>query len=114
MKDFTLNRERLAECRKALGITKMEAARRMDMSQPAYLRYESGDRMPSIHVIREMARVLGTSAEYLTGETDDPKPNCCYVREDADPELFRIIELYQNGSQDIQKRMIKYLKAFQE
>ena len=41
-----------------MGITKQEAAKRMNMSQPAYLRYESGTRTPSIHVINSMANVL--------------------------------------------------------
>ena len=49
MNTTTLNRERLIECRKKLGITKQQAAIRMQLSQPAYLRYESGERTPSIH-----------------------------------------------------------------
>ena len=51
----TLNKERLIAARKKLGITKQEAAKRMNLSQPAYLRYESGDRTPSIHTINVMA-----------------------------------------------------------
>ena len=42
MNTITLNCERLIQCRKKMGITKQEAAKRMNMSQPAYLRYESG------------------------------------------------------------------------
>ena len=76
MNTTTLNRERLIECRKKLGITKQQAAIRMQLSQPAYLRYESGERTPSIHVIYYMAHILGTSADYLTGKSDDPTPNC--------------------------------------
>ena len=69
----------MKECRKKLGITKQQAAIRMQLSQPAYLRYESGERTPSIHVIYYMAHILGTSADYLTGKTDDPAPNCHYI-----------------------------------
>ena len=43
MKSNTLDRNRLIACREKLGITKQEAAKRMQLSQPAYLRYESGD-----------------------------------------------------------------------
>ena len=39
MNTITLNRERLIECRKKLGITKQQAAIRMQLSQPAYIRY---------------------------------------------------------------------------
>ena len=51
----TLICKRLSECRQKMGITKQEAAKRMQMSQPTYLRYESGERSPSIHVIYFMA-----------------------------------------------------------
>ena len=37
-----LDKERLKECRLKLGITKQEAAKRIQISQPAYLRYEAG------------------------------------------------------------------------
>ena len=80
MKTYTLNRERLINCRKKLGITKQEAAKRMKMSQPAYLRYESGERKPSIHVIQFMANILGTSVNYLIGETDNPGPDSYLVK----------------------------------
>lgn len=43
-----LNKERLTECRLRLGITKQEAAKRIQISQPAYLRYEAGTRNPSM------------------------------------------------------------------
>lgn len=103
-----LIKERLIGCREKLGITKQEAARRMNMSQPAYLRYESGQRTPSIHVIHTMADVLQTSAEYLTGKTDDPSPTSYTVRSDAEPELFDLIVEYRNASDEVQKRLLEY------
>lgn len=105
----TLIVERLIECRKGLGITKQEAAKRMQMSQPAYLRYESGERTPSIHVIHYIANVLGTSAEYLTGKTDNPSPTTYWVNADTDPELFLLIESYRNTNAETQSRLSTYL-----
>lgn len=101
--------ERLTECRKKLGITKQEAAKRMQMSQPAYLRYESGERTPSIHVIYFMANVLGTSAEYLTGKTDDPAPTCYFVTSTADPELFSLIDTYYHSDEKMKERLSSYV-----
>ena len=75
MNTYTLNCKRLIDCRKKLGITKQEAAKRMLMSQPAYLRYESGERKPSIHEIEFMAQILETSVNYLIGKTDNPTPD---------------------------------------
>lgn len=108
MNTTTLNCERLIECRKALGITKQEAAKRMQMSQPAYLRYESGERTPSIHVIYFMANVFGTSADYLTGKSDDPTPNTYWVDANAEPELFSLVETYNKSDDSTKERLLSY------
>ena len=109
----TLILERLIACRKNLGITKQEAAKRMMMSQPAYLRYESGERTPSIHVIYFMANVLGTSAEYLTGKSDNPTPTSYWINSDTEPELFTLIETYHNSDEDMKERLAKYVSKFE-
>ena len=108
MNTTTLNRERLIECRKALGITKQEAAKRMQMSQPAYLRYESGERTPSIHVIYFMANVLGTSADYLIGKTDNKTPNTYLVDSNTEPELFSLVETYNKSDSQTKERSLSY------
>ena len=108
MNTTTLNCERLIECRKALGITKQEAAKRMQMSQPAYLRYESGERTTSIHLIYFMANVLGTSADYLTDKTDNPKPNTYWVNANTEPELFSIVETYSKSDLQTKEYLLSY------
>lgn len=105
-----LNRQRLIHCREKLGITKQEAAKRMQMSQPAYLRYESGERNPSIHVIQVMAQVLDTSVAYLIGETNIEKPDSYFIKQDTEPELFCMIEAYKNSDVEMQSRMVKYFQ----
>ena len=112
MNTTTLNIERLIQCREKIGITKQEAAKRIEMSQPAYLRYESGQRIPSIHVIYVMADVLGTSAEYLLNETDDPSPSRYVVNSKTDSDLFEIIKSYKQADSDIQSRLLAYIKKF--
>ena len=106
MNTYTLDRERLIYCRKKIGITKQEAARRMQMSQPAYLRYESGERTPSIHVIQVMADVLSTSTAYLTGQTDNPNPDSYIIKSDTEYELFEFIEKYRNADKKIKERLM--------
>ena len=114
MNNTTLNCERLIECRKALGITKQEAAKRMEMSQPAYLRYESGKRVPSIHVIYYMAHILGTSADYLTGKTDNKAPNVYWVEATSDPKLFSLVETYNKSDEDSKERLLTYYSKLSE
>lgn len=109
-----LNRERLIYCREKLGITKQEAAKRMQMSQPAYLRYESGERTPSIHVIQVMAEVLATSVAYLTGQTDNPNPDSYLIKLDVEPKLFQLIEKYRNSDIEMRNRLLSYLQKYTE
>lgn len=65
---------RLAAVRKEHGISQVEAAKRMHLSISGYNNFERGERTPSWQTVFIMALVLGTSVEYLTGETDDPRP----------------------------------------
>lgn len=114
MDTYTLNCQRLINCRKQLGITKQEAAKRMQMSQPAYLRYESGERKPSIHVIQFMAHILGTSVNYLIGKTDNPSPDSYLVKIENEPELFDLITTYVNSDTNTQNRLLSYFKNLTE
>ena len=72
MNTITLNCERLIQCRKKMGITKQEVAKRMNMSQPAYLRYANLVPELLLFMLLTLANVLNTSADYLIGTTDDP------------------------------------------
>jgi transcriptional regulator with XRE-family HTH domain len=107
MERIELNRARLTECRERLGLSKREAAKRMNMSQPAYLRYESGERTPSIHVVQTMADVLSTSVDYLLGNNDDDSPDSFIIRYSDDPILFEIIQNYKND-ESTRERLMAY------
>lgn len=114
MESYTLNCARLINCRKNLGITKQEAAKRMNLSQPAYLRYESGERKPSLHVIQFMAHVFGTSVSYLIGESDNPNPDSYLVRIENEPELFNLITTYIHSDSCTKGRLLSYFKMLTE
>jgi len=86
----------------------------MQMSQPAYLRYETGERNPSIHVIQVMADILTTSVAYLTGKTDVPNPDSYLIKLDTEPELFLLIEKYKNSDIDMQNRLLSYFQKYTE
>ena len=107
MERIELNRARLTECRERLGLSKRETAKRMNMSQPAYLRYESGERTPSIHVVQTMADVLSTSVDYLLGNTNDNSPDSFLIRYSDDPILFKIIQNYKND-ESTRERLMAY------
>ena len=106
---MNLDINRLKECREKIGISKQETARRIGISQPAYLRYESGDRNPSLQMTKEIAKVLNTSVDYLVGKSDDTTPNLIEINKEADHELFRIVELCSHMDEKQQKRIISYI-----
>lgn len=66
--DSTRFRERLS----AAGVSQSELARRLDLSQGAIAKLAAGNAYGSKHLHR-IARELGTTPAYLTGETDDPE-----------------------------------------
>ena len=106
---MNLDINRLKECREKLGISKQEAARRIGISQPAYLRYESGDRKPSLQTTKEIAKVLNTSVDYLIGESDDSNPILLEINKNDNSELFRIVELCSQMDEKQQKWIISYI-----
>ncbi len=111
--NLTINTDRLIECRIKKGITKMEAAKRMNLSQPAYLRYENGDRIPSIQTLIIIADVLNTSVEYLTDKTNDSSPNLIILKKDDNPDFFDLLELSRADvkREELIKRMQLYIEA---
>ncbi|MCR5754531.1 MAG: helix-turn-helix transcriptional regulator [Acetatifactor sp.] len=105
---ISLNTDRLKECREKMEISKMEAAKRMQLSQPAYLRYEAGTRTPSLQTLTVIANVLNTSVEYLTDLSDDPFPIAYTISGKEDPELFEIIRLCKQSNSAMVNRILSY------
>ncbi len=48
-------------------------ARMLEMSQTGYSKYETGENDIPTQVLIRLARIYGTSVDYLLGETDNPK-----------------------------------------
>lgn len=112
MAECSLITNRLIACRERLGISKNEAAKRIGVSQPAYLRYESGERTPSIQVIKEIAKVFHTSSDYLIGKTDSPNIDEYVISREDNLELFLIIEKYYHSEEEKQRHLLSRLKEF--
>lgn len=107
-----LNIERLKECRLQLGITKQEAAKRIQISQPTYLRYEAGTRKPSIQTISKMAEIFSTSIDYLIGNTEDKNPDRIIIEKGKNPSLFLLAESCKELKESQLKRILAYTSKF--
>lgn len=68
---------RIAERRNSLNMTQAELAERLDVDPMSVSRWERGKSSPTAHVLGEVARALGVSADWiLTGEpgpVDEPR-----------------------------------------
>lgn len=103
--------ERIKITREKIGITKAEAARRLNLSKIGYCRYEYGERTPSIQTLEVIARCFHTSVAYLTGETDDIQPDCLIISKKDSPILFELVSSLQNKDDEAIKRLLTYYHA---
>ena len=100
--------ERIKIARKNLGITKAEAARRLNLSKIGYCRYEYGERTPSIQTLEVIAKCFNTSIDYLTGETDDITPDQVVISKKDNPIIFELVTSLQNVDNESLKRLLAY------
>ncbi|MDR1978838.1 MAG: helix-turn-helix domain-containing protein [Synergistaceae bacterium] len=65
--------DRIRKRRNDLGLSGIELANLVGISQPYISAIEREIRQPSLDILLLLARALGTSVSYLLGETDDPE-----------------------------------------
>lgn len=58
---------RIRNRRTQLGLTQKELADQAGISPPAINRFEKGDKSPSIDTLVKLAKILGTSTDFLLG-----------------------------------------------
>ena len=84
------------------------------MNQGSYSHYEGGKRSPNPHTIDHLAMCLGTSSEYLTGESNDPSPNVLSVSRSDEPELYDLVIAARENDKKQLKRLLQYYLKFKE
>ncbi len=100
--------QRLISAREHIGITKAEAARRLNLSSIGYCRYEYGERTPSLQTLEVIAQCFGTSVAYLTGETDEINPDKIVITKKNNPELFEFVQSLSDCDEDFIRRITIY------
>ena len=96
----TILPERLLSCRNQLGLTQSEAAKVIGITQPAYQRYEAGVRVPSIQVVKEIAKAFNVSTAYLYGNSDQAIPDYYVIDRQDNHLLFSIVEQCRDLSEE--------------
>ena len=65
---------RLRDLREDADLNQTQVAKYLGMSQTGYSKYETGENDIPTSILRKLARLHGTSVDYLLGRTDEPKP----------------------------------------
>lgn len=65
---------RLRDLREDNDMTQKQLARKLNMSQTGYSKYETGENDIPTRVLLELADLYHTSVDYLLGNTDERKP----------------------------------------
>ncbi len=69
---------RIRDLREDKDMSQTEFAKLLGMSQTGYSKYETGENDIPTNILIQLARIHGTSTDYLLGITDvrDPYPPC--------------------------------------
>lgn len=60
---------RIKMLREKLGLSQLELAQMVGISQVCLCRYESGERSPSYTILKRIATELNSTVDYLIGES---------------------------------------------
>ena len=105
-----LNTENLKQARENAGLSKAEAARRLQLSSIGYCRYEYGVRTPSIQTIEAIANCFNTSVDFLQGKTTNMSPDTILIKKKENPELFELVKELSSSEESQIKRLWSYYK----
>ena len=66
--------QRIRDLREDMDLTQAKLAKMIGMSQTGYSKYETGENDIPTNILIKLARLYGTSVDYLLGLTDEKKP----------------------------------------
>lgn len=100
-------RERFADLLRERDMTQREIATATKLTEGAISHYLKGDREPKGAILLNIANALGTSTDYLSGKTNEVKPD------GADGEVEEAIRLVARNARNMtaedKERFIKAL-----
>jgi transcriptional regulator with XRE-family HTH domain len=105
--------KRIKEIMKTVGITQKGLADYLDISQPAVSLYLQG-RIPPADVLLEIARLSGTTVEWMLTGTREPSMQGLKVEEQRTlyGSEFALFELWKQLPDNIKPTMLKLLQHF--
>jgi len=129
--------KRIKRLRESKGLTQLEFARMINISNSTLSQYESEQRAPSDEIKIKIADFFNVSLDYLLGQTNDPRPidqvndenkqRISKALKDEDPELvdfwqelkeredlFLLFKQARELDDDDIKRIIRIIKVIED
>lgn len=105
--------ERLKTLRKEAGLTQVDVAEKLGISQPAYASWERGIKKPTQDNLVKLSKILYVSVDYLLGNTENRQTSD--VLEDIEL-LFRMNSkgLTEEEKELFKKELIEFMKKRKE
>lgn len=91
--------ERLKNLRKKVGLTQVDVAGKLGISQQAYASWERGVKKPTQENLVKIAQVLNVSVDYLVGNSDE--------RTDDLDNIELLFRMNSTGLTDEEKKVFK-------
>jgi transcriptional regulator with XRE-family HTH domain len=108
--DKDVLRQRITEARERQGLNQAQLASKSHVTPAAISQIEKGHRIPSIPVLRRIAKVLGVSLDYLTGKTDQSQLKDLV----QDPEVIAFYRGFQSlepEDKEVIRKQIDFLRS---
>lgn len=112
---FLFRYDRFEDLLKARGVTKTFIARSLGRSATLCQDWKQQKSQPNEQQLRELARILGTTVEYLRGETDEISPDAemaallSSLREREDMRM--LFKLARDASPEDVRQAVKIIEA---
>ncbi len=93
--------ERLKKLRKDAGLTQVDVAEKLGISQPAYASWERGIKKPTQENLVKLSKILYVSVDYLLGNTENKQTS------DVFEDIELLFRLNSKGLTDEEKAVFK-------
>lgn len=107
----SINMKNLKKIIDEKGYTVIKLSTEANISDSTIYNYIKGERLPSISVLVELARLLNTSTDYLLGLTDNPLKECYTNKLNNDETTKYLIQNISSLSKEKQKLVAAYVKG---
>lgn len=93
--------ERLKKLRKDAGLTQVDVAEKLGISQPAYASWERGIKKPTQENLVKLSKILYVSVDYLLGNTENKQTS------DISENIEFLFQLNSQGLTEKQKESFR-------